>query len=518
MSVFKWIGGLVGIRDSTTSNELVITATGAAKTDGSDVTQPISASSLPLPTGAATENTLATIDSVLDSIKDTDGVKKITEALPAGENIVGRVRVVGDAFNTTDNVQIVQPNGAAVVNIEDGPSRDAFGRLRVSTTINLFEYKSSIGIDNETWDRTQTTGGTVTYNSTTREVDMAVTGTSGSLARRQTRRYFNYQPGKSMLNIFTFVYGAAVANVRRRCGWFDTNNGLFFEQNGTTDIAFVVRTNRTGSPVDTRVTQTNWNVDKLDGTGSSGLTLDLSKSQILVIDLQYLGVGRVRFGFDIDGILFWCHEVRNANSIIGAYMTRAKLPHRYEIESTAASAGASMIQICSTSILESGGPETFYTTRAVDTGSSGRSINNSTFTPVVAVRLKSTQIRQTVSFDSFSVLCTTADNILVRIIRIDTEAGFNLGGGAGSLTGGSWVSHSPESFLEYNIGATAFTGGVIHLSKVAAKRIAESGDEIRKIEAIGATIAGVSEIVLIAMLSLSNNADVHVSLNMSEVR
>ena len=122
MSVFKWIGGLVGIRDSTTSNELVITATGAAKTDGSDVTQPISASSLPLPTGAATENTLATIDSVLDSIKDTDGVKKITEALPAGENIVGRVRVVGDAFNTTDNVQIVQPNGSAVVNIEDGPS------------------------------------------------------------------------------------------------------------------------------------------------------------------------------------------------------------------------------------------------------------------------------------------------------------------------------------------------------------------------------------------------------------
>jgi hypothetical protein len=55
---------------------------------------------------------------------------------------------------------------------------------------------------------------------------------------------------------------------------------------------------------ETVVPQTNWNIDKLDGTGISGITLDISKAQILWMDIEWLGLGTVRIGFVINGNLF----------------------------------------------------------------------------------------------------------------------------------------------------------------------------------------------------------------------
>ena len=146
--------------------------------------------------------------------------------------------------------------------------------------------------------------------------------------------------------------GAGAANSHQRIGLFDDQNGVFFDQvDGV--LGVTIRSYTTGTAVDTHITEASWNIDKMDGTGVSGVTIDTTKTNIFIIDLQWLGVGRVRFGFDIDGMIFWCHEVNNANTRNVVYMSTPRLPIRYEVENTGASSALDDFrQICSTAIAE----------------------------------------------------------------------------------------------------------------------------------------------------------------------
>jgi hypothetical protein len=201
-----------------------------------------------------------------------------------------------------------------------------------------------------------------------------------------------YQPGKSMLILTTFCMNAAKANLRQRIGYFDDNNGIFLEKNGTSNPSFTIRTNTSGTPVDTNTaSQSSWNGDKLDGTGPSGLTLDLTTVQIFWTDLEWLGVGNVRCGFVINGQLIVCHTFQCANQAgkTKVYMETAILPVRYEIENTDTTATSSTLkQICSTVISEGGYQQTVQDTIARRTAILGTI--STTFLPLVSIRLKST--------------------------------------------------------------------------------------------------------------------------------
>jgi hypothetical protein len=155
-------------------------------------------------------------------------------------------------------------------------------------------------------------------------MDLAVTTTSGSKVYRETLRVFPYQPGKSLLILSTFVFNEAKTNLRQRAGYFDNNNGFFLELSGTT-LSFVRRSYVSGTLVETKIPQSDWNTDKLDGTGLSGITLDMTKAQILWSDMEWLGVGSVRMGFVIDGVLITCHTFNHANIISSTYITTATL-------------------------------------------------------------------------------------------------------------------------------------------------------------------------------------------------
>lgn len=108
----------------------------------------------------------------------------------------------------------------------------------------------------------------------------------------------------------------------------------------------------TGVQVDTVINQSNWNGDKLDGTGKSGLTLDPTKVEIFWFDAQWLGAGSGRIGVIIDEKLILCHTFRHANSVNSVYMTRISLPVRYEL--TRDSAAGEMKMICA-SVMSEGG-------------------------------------------------------------------------------------------------------------------------------------------------------------------
>ena len=205
------------------------------------------------------------------------------------------------------------PSGVAV---------DAFGRARVSNPFTLFDSFHRYS-DNGKF-ATATNGGssTATFNANQGLIDLNIGTASGDYVYRESKRVFAYQPGKSLLVLTTFTMNAAKANLRQRVGYYGDNNGYYLELNGS-NIRFVERSSVTGSVVNTLVEKSNWNIDKLDGTGPSGITLDISKAQILFTDLEWLGLGTVRMGFVINGNFIHCHSFHHANIITTTYITTA---------------------------------------------------------------------------------------------------------------------------------------------------------------------------------------------------
>ena len=324
---------------------------------------------------------------------------------------------------------------------------DAFGRARMTTPYTLFESQHRY-LENSKWNTDTATGGTATHVPAESVVDLAVTTTSGSKVYRETKRVFAYQPGKSLLIMTTFAMASPKTNLRQRVGYFSSLNGVYLENDGTYNY-IVLHSQSLGTT--TRIRQDAWNGDRFDGTGASGRNINVSKTQILWMDIEWLGVGDIRVGFVVDGGFVLAHTFHNDNEQTTTYMTTAILPIRYEIENTGTTASAStMKQICSTVISE-GGFELSGFQRVIGTPiTSVYTLTTAgTYYPLVSLRLKSTALDDIVILSAISLLGSSnvGVNYNWKLVTNDT------------ITGGTWVSAGSSSTIEYNITGTGTSGG-----------------------------------------------------------
>ena len=330
---------------------------------------------------------------------------------------------------------------------QDVGATDAFGRLRVSAPLTLFDSSHRFA-DNDLWSESITGTASSTFDSDAGLILLDVGDTSGDEIIRETTKVFSYQPGKSLLILTTFVFAEPKANLRQRAGYFGSANGMYFEANGTT-VSFVERNSVTGSVTETKVNQADWNIDVMDGTGPSGFTLDPSKAQILYMDIEWLGLGTVRMGFVIDGLFVHCHSFHHANLIEGTYITTASLPLRQEITNIGDTSGVSrQKQICS-SVLSEGGYELRGKQQAVGTPiATPRTLTTAdTYYPVISLRLKSDRLDAIAIITAASFLGVDSGNYNWRIVAGNT------------ITAGTWVSAGNNSSIEYNLTGTATSGG-----------------------------------------------------------
>lgn len=325
---------------------------------------------------------------------------------------------------------------------------DAFGRQRVSETFTLGDYKHLYAIDYNFLNYSAS-GGTITFNPNRSSVTLATSASATSTAVHQTKMYHNYMPGKSQLILSSFVFGAAQPGVIKRTGYFDQYNGIFLEQDQTGSLSWVIRssTNGTGSISENRVRQENWNVYTCD---KPEFSVDVTKSQLVWIDFQWLAVGRVRCGFVHQGSYVLTHMFDHSNFSNVAYMSNPNLPIRCEITNTTTATG-SFEQICSTVMSEGGYVESGTTWGF--TSPTLRSIASASSMPVIAIRLKNSYNtlpnRGYVRIDNMTVF-TEDQTVKYRMVKLPTSS---------SLTGGSWVSVNDNSIVEYNATATAVIGG-----------------------------------------------------------
>ena len=401
---------------------------------------------------------------------------------------------IGNGVNYFLDLQ-VQGSDAIVNGLlnSDNGTFDAFYRQRFTQPETIFDSKQIVDKQPLFWDDQllSGSGGSSTYNTNQASTTLSVAASTAAVRIRQTFRRFNYQPGKSQLFIQTGIFGAAATGIKRKAGLFDAQNGVFFDQQSD-GMGVTIRTYTSGSAVDTRVLQSNWNIDKLDGSGTSGITLDFTKTLIWFADFEWLGVGSVRFGFFINGRPYYCHKVNNANVNTLVYMSNPNLPLRYEIENTGTGGAVGFTHICSTVISEGGLKETGYGF-GINRGIAPLvTLNNTSIYPLFAIRLNSSYLASTIKLLSMGINCTSTATYNWYLMLNPTVTGTAL-----SFT---QITNSSIDAQINTTNATIVSGGTTLLSGTASQTN-ESGINIVNATdfGMGSNIAGVSDIVVLGV-------------------
>jgi hypothetical protein len=394
---------------------------------------------------------------------------------------------------------------------------DAFNRLKVSNPFTLFDSQQRYTLSDK-WNYVGVSGGTYSFNPVESTVSLTAGTTNGSKMYVETKRVFPYQPGKSLTIVDSFAMAQPKSGLRQRVGYFGITggvtagtpyNGVYLQQDGLT--LSVCLTSASLGTTQT-VTQSNWNGDKFDGTGDSGVTIDVTKGNIFWLDVEWLGVGDVRTGFFIDGKPVVAHTFYNTNKNSTTYMTTACLPLRYEIENTAGQTGSStMRQICST-ILSEGGYEGF--SRRYNVTHSGTTPHTLTTAgtqyPLIAIRMAPDRLDSIIVPSNISVAIEPGTNNkpLVVQYRILLNP---------ILTGNTWATHFNGN-VQYNVTATGVTGG----TDIIGGYISSSGTlDVSSINdfnfQIGRTQLGVSDTFVLVLVPTTNNTQGYTDLSWFEI-
>lgn len=382
---------------------------------------------------------------------------------------------------------------------------DAFGRARHSEN-NVFFYEHfSDSAHDEDFSYRLLTGGTRLWEQSMARIKLSVTTASGSQATLQSKRYFQYLPGQSLLAIFTGVLPAPKTNMEATLGMNDDSDGIFFKVTST-GMSIVKRSSTSGAPIDTIVPRASWNRDTVDGNGPSGINVDFTKGQIFVIDLEWLGLGNVRIGVFYRGRIIYCHEFDNFNLLTTPYMQRGSLPVRYSVYNTGVTASATDLMVGCVSLSGEGSVKVGKTIGNASTQATPKNITAAK-TPVLGIRLQSTYAKSELEPASYSLFSTDTNTSFYYEIVVNPT----------SITGASWTNIA-DSIAQQEVAGTAYTGGkVIESGYILGRTGGISFGTINTSYRMGTDINGVADIVLIVVRTLSGNGSILASLTYKEI-
>lgn len=393
---------------------------------------------------------------------------------------------------------------------------DSFGRLRVSNPVTLFDSQNRYKLNEKFFSNLIGTGTAVNYIQAQSSANLFVTSNVNDFVARESRFVFNYQPGKSLLTMITFVMNPAKSGLVQRVGYFGKENGYYIQLGSNTspttlfsNVYIVERSNALGTVSETLIAQQNWNGDKLDGTGASGLSLDMTKSQIFFTDLEWLGVGSVRSGVVINGTFINCHTFNHANLVAYTYITTACLPVRYELTNRAATAGTSNLnQICST-VLSEGGYEPKEQLFCQVGPTTSTTLGSTTPVPLISIRLAPGRL------DAIAIL----KQINIAVNSNNDLARWSLVLNGTLSNGTSWGAHADSTNVQIDTESAAISGG-----RVIEVGFAQTGslntilqDSFFEAQIGRNSFTNTSDIITLAAAACTSNPGIFYSLAWAEL-
>lgn len=360
--------------------------------------------------------------------------------------------------NTNDLTMAMDynPEGKPTIRVVDSQAGyTSKNRIKISdyqtTFFNTFQY----GKETDVWDESTANGAGSTWNTNTNNVDMYVTGTMGSKIIRQSRNVMRYIPGRTSTLTYAIRFQMPVTGIRRRIGLFDENNGFYFEDagvlngQGLPEYNVVIRSSTSGSVVENRIPRSQWNGDKLDGTGPSGITADPTKQHMVNFEYEWYGAGQVVVGWTINGHTHTIHTFNHANLADLPWCSTPFLPIRLELENLTGASGTHYLYQGSNSLISEGVPDKLGIAQNITAPITGRTMSSAnTFYPILSIRLKSAALKGIVLPTFFQAATVDNTSVFYKLVRNAT------------LTGASFVDMpDANAFTQYDVSATSYTGG-----------------------------------------------------------
>jgi hypothetical protein len=391
-----------------------------------------------------------------------DNISFATANIPSGQLDVAIQKMAIVDPDNPSFIQKIDRFGATVNTFSDGsPVFGSFGTLTVGQPHISRVYRFATGLEEGTWQTQITGSATNTWEANKTCSLLTCTSDIGDKVQRTTNFYHPYIPGVGVNIECTVQIGdTGKFGCRRRWGYFDDNDGFYFELDGT-DFYVVRRSSTTGTPVETRIAQTDFNRDTVDGTDSIGLNLDVSKGNMYWMDIQWYGAGRVRMGmYEPSGVRLTMHEFEHGNVADEYPFTRtATLPMRFEQENVGATISPSVMRNTGTLIRNAYRPDIIGTKQTTNS-----SIVNipaaSGEVPLFSVRPKTTfngypnrSIWKGVSISMTNIVNAGGSPVIFRIRGAASAA---------ALTGDTFSSLNAQSIVEVDQTATAINTAVTY--------------------------------------------------------
>lgn len=392
----------------------------------------------------------------------------------------------------------------------DPTAIDAFGRFRVSQLTTQADLKQ---IHDELpffYDIEEIGTGVHTYNSGGADSTMT-TAASSDMVIMQTKQRYNYLTGKSAYLFITFRDFDTESNVEKRVGYFNSStvspftadrDGFYLENDSGT-ISFVIANNGTESTYD----QSTWD-DPMDGTGASGVDLELGTETgnlLLWADYEWLGVGRIRYGFVKSGIFYIANIIDHIGGD-GVYMLSPNHSIRSEIRQNGAGSG-SFTLICATFNVE-GALNEIGVIASENLGVTHVNANIiGTKYALLGLRLNSSKLDSFVDIIKGSVLSISNKDVLWEIFLNPTVAG--------TFTYNAITNSSLEVAKGASVGTNTVTGGTLLDSGYAIGQITEAFKFVNA-NRLGAQIDGTRDEIVLCGTPLASNSDVLASITWRE--
>jgi hypothetical protein len=358
------------------------------------------------------------------------------------------------ASNDGNPIDRLNPFPTSIHSAPGGVDVTSKNRMKVSPYQTVFFNTFQYGLETDIWDEQLTNGGTATHNPNTNNIDMAVSGTQGSKVIRQTKAVMRYIPGRTSTLTYAIRLQTPVTGIRRRFGMFEEENGAYFEDagvmgaNGLPEYNVVIRSKTSGSVVENRIPRSQWNGDKLDGTGPSGIVADPDAQHMVNIEYEWYGAGQVAFGFVINGLNRIIHTFNHGNIIDLPWASTPFLPIRLELENLTGVAGTHYLYQGSNSLISEGEPEKLGIAQSVASPFTGTTMAVAqSWYPILSLRLKAGALKGIMLPRYFQVATSDNANIFYRIaINPVIPSAVTVGQNGPQ----PWVDiQDPNSFVQY---------------------------------------------------------------------
>lgn len=325
---------------------------------------------------------------------------------------------------------------------------DNLNKLRVSTLTTILDIRHTHNLKNYLYEVESSTLNTnALYNDTNGPATILslISAINENNITRQSREYVVYQQGRSILVYIVVNLNPNTnndTNSEGRIGYFDDNNGIFFKHTGdmgTGNMSVVIRFNG----IDTEINQTNWNIDKMDGVGPSGITANFNEIHTYFIEISWDHI--IRMGMLISGKLEVVHQFYDQSSTL--LIKKSNLPVRYSLTASGVVLSANLAHY-STYVSSDTGYNPIGRIYAINNISNIIKINNIE-KPILTLRHKNFNINKG-KIKPLNIILSSSDygNIIYKIYKYNSPLSIPIMG----LTSLDFITEG--TLTEYALGGT----------------------------------------------------------------